>query len=34
MRLGKTEPRVWTPPLRPLTRETTLGYDGVEFARE
>lgn len=31
---GKTEPRIWTPPLRPLTPETTLGYDVCEFAAE
>ena len=31
---GKTEPRIWTPPLRPLTPETTLGYDVIEFATE
>ena len=31
---GKTEPRIWTPPLRPLTRETTLGYDVCDFARD
>lgn len=29
---GKTEPRLWTPPLRPLTRETTRGFECVEFA--
>lgn len=28
---GKTEPRVWTPPLRKLTRETTLGYAFCDF---
>lgn len=31
---GKTEPRIWTPPLRPLTPDTTLGYDVIEFAEE
>lgn len=31
-RLGSTEPRLWTPPLRPLTPETTLGYEFIEFA--
>lgn len=30
---GKTEPRIWTPPLRELTPETTLGYDMVDFSR-
>ncbi|MBQ9006098.1 MAG: hypothetical protein IJ092_06960 [Atopobiaceae bacterium] len=25
-------PRVWTPPLRELTPETTLGYDVIDFA--
>lgn len=29
--LGKTEPRIWTPPLRELTRETTLGFVFCEF---
>ena len=28
---GKTEPRVWTPPLQELTRETTLGYMFCDF---
>ena len=31
---GKTEPRVWTPPLRELTRETTLGYAFCDFCEE
>lgn len=30
--LGKTEPRLWTPPLRPLNRRTTRGYEAAEFA--
>lgn len=30
--LGYTDPRVFTAPLRPLTRETTLGYQVIEFA--
>ncbi|MBQ3338391.1 MAG: hypothetical protein IJG82_02130 [Atopobiaceae bacterium] len=30
--LGRTEPRVFTPPLRELTPDTTLGYDVIEFA--
>lgn len=28
---GKTEPRVWTPPLQELTRETSLGYAFCDF---
>ncbi len=28
---GKTEPRIWTPPLRKLTRKTTLGYAFCDF---
>lgn len=31
---GKEEPRIYTPPLRKLTPETTLGYDVIEFASE
>ena len=30
--LGCTEPRIWTRPLRPLTRETTHGYAVADFA--
>ena len=30
--VGKTAPRLWTPPLRTLTRRTTLGYDAADFA--
>ena len=30
--LGKTEPRLWTKPLRPLTRKTTRGYEIIDFA--
>ena len=29
---GYTEPRLFTPPLRPLTRKTSLGYEVAEFA--
>ena len=29
---GKTQPRLWTPPQRTLTRRTSLGYDAAEFA--
>ncbi|MDO4791849.1 MAG: hypothetical protein Q3999_05140 [Buchananella hordeovulneris] len=30
--VGHTEPRIHTPPLRPLTPETSLGYSLIEFA--
>jgi len=33
-RLGCEVPRVWTPPLRELTPDTTLGYDVIEFAHD
>lgn len=33
-RKGRTEPRLWTPPLRELTPETTLGYDVCDFAEQ
>lgn len=29
---GKTEPRFFTPPLRPLTPETSLGFQVIHFA--
>ena len=29
---GHDEPRIYTPPLRELTRDTTLGYDVIDFA--
>lgn len=32
--LGSTEPRIWTPPLRPLSRETSYGFDVIDFADE
>lgn len=32
--MGKTEPRVYTPPLRQLTPETSLGYAAIEYARD
>jgi len=32
--LGRTEPRIWTPPLCELTPETTVGYDVITFARD
>ena len=31
---GMTEPRVWTPPLRRLTPDTTLGYDVCDFSEQ
>ena len=31
--MGYTEPRLWTPPLAPLTEETSLGYMANEYAR-
>ncbi len=31
--LGRTQPRIWTPPLRELTPETSYGFDAVEFNR-
>lgn len=30
--LGRTEPRLWTPPLRPLNRRTSFGYECADFA--
>lgn len=39
-RFGNTEPRIFTPPLRPLeprsaeTEQWTLGYDVIDFARD
>lgn len=32
--LGKTEPRLFTPPLRPLDETTSFGFEVIEFARE
>lgn len=32
--LGRTEPRIWTPPLRPLTEATSYGFDVIRFARD
>lgn len=34
VRHGRTEPRIFTPPLRELTSETSLGFAAVEFARD
>jgi len=28
---GSAEPRLWTPPLRKLTRRTSLGYEAIDF---
>lgn len=33
-RFGVTEPRICTPPLRPLTPETTAGFSCIEFAED
>jgi len=30
---GCTQPRLWTPPLRELTPETSVGFDVIDFAR-
>lgn len=30
---GKTEPRIFTPPLRPLTPQTSLGFAAIEYAK-
>ncbi len=30
---GRTEPRLYTPPLRDLTEETSLGFAAIEYAR-
>ncbi|HEY9417184.1 MAG TPA: terminase [Pseudonocardia sp.] len=32
--LGCTEPRLWTPPLRELTPETSYGFEVIDFAEE
>lgn len=34
MSVGSVEPRLWTKPLRPLTPETSYGFDVIEFARD
>ena len=31
---GKETPRIFTPPLRKLTHDTTLGYDVIEWAKD
>ena len=32
--MGKTEPRIYTPPLRELTPETSLGFACIDYATE
>lgn len=32
--VGRREPRIGTPPLRPLTPETSRGFEVIEFARD
>lgn len=32
--LGRTEPRLWTPPLGELTPETSYGFEVIDFAKE
>ena len=32
--MGFEEPRIWTPPLRELTPETSLGFEVADYARE
>lgn len=32
--VGSTEPRLWTPPLRELTPETSYGFEACDFARD
>jgi hypothetical protein len=32
--VGSTEPRLWTPPLRELTPDTSYGFEVVDFARD
>ena len=31
--MGKTEPRIYTPQLRELTEETSLGFACIEYAK-
>jgi hypothetical protein len=31
---GRVEPRIFTPPLRELTPETSYGFAVIEFARD
>jgi hypothetical protein len=32
--VGSAEPRIWTPPLRPLNRKTSAGFECIDFAHE
>ena len=32
--MGKTVPRIYTPPFRELTPETSLGYAAIEYAQD
>lgn len=32
--MGKTVPRIYTPPLRELTQETSLGFAAIEYAHD
>jgi hypothetical protein len=32
--LGRAEPRLWTPPLRELTPETSVGFDQITYAAD
>ena len=32
--MGKTTPRLYTPPLRELTEDTSLGYACIDYARD
>jgi hypothetical protein len=32
--LGRREPRLYSPPLRKLTRRTTAGYEAIQFAQD
>lgn len=34
VQVGRTEPRIWTKPLRELTRETSLGFEVIDFASQ
>jgi len=34
VRIGSAVPRLWTPPLRELTPDTSLGFEVCQFARE
>lgn len=31
---GRTEPRLWTKPLRELTPDTSLGFEVIDYARQ